>query len=53
MGDNMVKKEECLSISLIVEGRDGINQLGEVINNHNDVFMVIEQRRVEGHEFNH
>ena len=48
----MVKKEKCRSINLSIEGRHGLGPLGEVINGHNDIFMVSNRRRVIGHEFN-
>ena len=52
MSDSMVKKEACHSFILTVEVWNGFIPIGEVINNHNDVFMASNRRRVTGHEFN-
>ena len=46
----MVKKEDSHIAILTIEGWHGFTPLGEVINDHNDVFMVIDQRRFTGHE---
>ena len=53
MSDDVVKKEPCPSIILIVERRHGLKPFGEIINGHNDVFMAARQGMITGHEFNH
>ena len=49
MSDNVVEKETHCSISLTVESRHGLDPFGKVINDHNDVIMVVNRRRVIGH----
>ena len=52
MSDNMIEKYESCSFSHTIEYWHGFNPLTEVINNHNDVFMVVDRRRVTSHEVN-
>ena len=46
----MVKKELFRSIILTVEHRHGLDPFGEIINDHNSVFMTVDGRRIIGHE---
>ena len=52
MSYNVIEKEECCSFNLTIEGWHGFIPLGEVINNHNDIFMDSDRRRVTGHDVN-
>jgi hypothetical protein len=56
-GDNevsydMVKKEMCSHLCLIIEGWHSLGPLHKIIDGHNDVFVAIVGCRVACHEVN-
>ena len=46
----MVKEEKCCHFAFAIKCGHGLNALSELINRHNDVFMIIGQGRVDCHD---
>ena len=49
--NDVVKEEMFRHFTFAIEHGHGLGPLGEVINNHNDIFMTVDWGRVDCHEF--